>query len=72
MTRVIVVRHAMGSHNCFYGVGSIMNEDAELNDCGKAQACMVGDILRRKGITAALDRVVVSPFTRTLQTAFHL
>lgn len=70
--RVLVIRHGMGSHNSFAGIGSLMSEDAELNECGKAQADCVGDYLRKRGITEKLSLAVISPFTRTLQTACHI
>ncbi|CAE7581445.1 unnamed protein product [Symbiodinium natans] len=67
--RVLVMRHAMGAHNTYAGMGSIVSEDAEINDCGKAQAEAVGDCLREAGVLPAFHMAVVSPFTRTLQTA---
>jgi len=70
--RVMVVRHGMGDHNTYAGIGSITHEDADLNECGLAQAERVGQLLRAEGVTAALGLAVVSPFTRTLQTARHL
>jgi len=72
MTRVLVVRHGMGSHNSYKGMGSIMNEDAELTSCGAAQARAVGSRMRSAGVIGAVDVAVVSPFTRTLQTAAYL
>lgn len=67
--RVLVMRHAMGAHNTYAGMGSIVSEDAEINDCGRAQAEAVGDCLREAGVLPALHLAVISPFTRTLQTA---
>eukprot|EP00971_Amphidinium_carterae_P212371 4214815-Amphidinium_carterae.1 len=66
--RVLAIRHAFGYHNTFTVLGSIFNEDAELHTAGIAQAAHVGAYLRDKGVLASLDLVVVSPFTRALQT----
>jgi len=67
--RVLVLRHGMGHHQDLGGALSIFNRDATLNDVGRAQASAVGDELQRTGISESLDLVVVSPFTRTLETA---
>lgn len=67
--RVLVLRHGMGHHQDLGGALSIFNRDATLNDVGRAQASAVGDELQRTGISESLDMVVVSPFTRTLETA---
>lgn len=67
--RVLAVRHGMGRHNDLSGVLSVFNRDASLNDVGRAQAHATGRVLEESGITDSFDLVVVSPFTRALQTA---
>mmetsp|Transcript_23605 Transcript_23605/g.67668 ORF Transcript_23605/g.67668 Transcript_23605/m.67668 type:complete len:451 (-) Transcript_23605:58-1410(-) len=69
VVRVLAIRHGMGDHNAFHGMNSLVSEDAALNECGMAQAERVGDLLRDAGVIAQLGLVVVSPFTRALQTA---
>ncbi|CAJ1395646.1 unnamed protein product [Effrenium voratum] len=66
------MRHAMGAHNTYAGMGSIVSEDAEINDCGKAQAEAVKRCLQEAGVLKSLHLAVVSPFKRTLQTALHV
>lgn len=67
--RVMAVRHGMGHHNDMGGALSMFNRDSSLNEVGQRQAEQVGVALMRAGIIHALDLVVVSPFTRALETA---
>jgi len=55
--RVVIVRHGFGEHNKWHSVGSLANRDAKLDDIG---------------IIEKLDLAVISPFSRTLETAQHL
>merc|ERR1712196_508705 len=59
----------MGHHNGLGGALSTFNRDATLNKVGIAEATAVGEELERMGITETFDLIVVSPFTRTLETA---
>ena len=70
--RVVTVRHGMGYHNDLAGANSFANRDAKLNHIGEQQARDSGKVLLEAGILKQLDLVVVSPFTRTLQTATTL
>lgn len=67
--RVLAVRHGMGKHNDLSGVLSVFNRDASLNEIGFRQSRIAGEALRESGSLALIDLVVVSPFTRALQTA---
>lgn len=72
-SRIVVVRHGMGEHNDLGGALSLLKRDANLNDVGQEQARVTGDELRNAGyMSNPVDLVVVSPFTRTLETAAHL
>lgn len=70
-TRLLAIRHGMGYHNDLGGALSLFNRDATLNEVGCKQACATGEVLRER-VTAAIDLVVVSPFTRALETAAHM
>lgn len=70
--RVLVMRHAMGVHNTYAGIGSIVSEDAEINECGQAQADAVAEKLKEAGVFHALHLAIISPFTRALQTALRV
>merc|ERR1712216_405749 len=71
--RVIVVRYGFGDHNKYSSTGSAFHRDAELTSTtGKQQAEAVGTHMRDAGVLEQLDLAVISPFTRTLQTAQHL
>eukprot|EP00913_Durusdinium_trenchii_P032104 g30063.t2 len=63
--RVLVMRHAMGVHNTYAGergsgrapeeptscgIGSIVSEDAEINECGQAQADAVAEKLKETAL----------------------
>ncbi len=67
--RVVTVRHGMGHHNDAGGALSVFNRDATLNDIGHQQAHKSGEALQAVGFLPRLDLIVVSPFTRTLETA---
>ena len=67
--RVVVVRHGMGHHNDLGGGLSMFNRDATLNEVGRMQSEAAGAVLAATGQLARLDLVVVSPFSRTLETA---
>jgi len=70
--RVLAVRHGMGHHNDMGGALSVLHRDSPLNELGWAQARVTGAVLEQAGITKAFDLVVVSPFTRALETAVGL
>lgn len=70
--RVMVMRHGMAHNNSYAGMGTIINEDAQLTRCGRAEALVVGDRLRADGVIDSLAFTVVSPFTRAMQTALHV
>lgn len=70
--RVLIIRHGMATHNTYAGMGSLVGQDPELNMCGLSEARLVGELFMEKGILDAVDLVVVSPFTRTLQTTCQL
>jgi hypothetical protein len=67
--RVVAVRHGMGHHNDLGGGLSLFNRDATLNRVGRTQAEAAAAVLGNCGLLDQLDLVVVSPFTRTLETA---
>ena len=67
--RLVVVRHGMGHHNDMGGALSLFNRDATLNDVGQQQCRAVHETLTATGALRSLDLVVVSPFTRALETA---
>merc|ERR1719443_1791935 len=71
-TRVLALRHAKGWHNCLGGAASVLHRDADLSSLGRRQASMARDLLLHSGASDVLDLVVVSPFTRTLETAAGL
>ena len=68
----MTVRHGMGHHNDGGGAASFANRDATLNSVGQEQAKASGEALLNAGVLEQFDLVVVSPFTRTLETAAHL
>jgi len=70
--RILVMRHAMGNHNTYAGMGSLMSEDAEINETGEAQGDAVAEKLREAGIFHEIHLAVISPFTRALQTALKV
>jgi broad specificity phosphatase PhoE len=73
---VHLVRHGQGLHNVeaalrgmeAYKMQSLM--DAPLDETGRAQAAAVGARIRESAMT--VDLVLVSPMTRTLQTATEM
>jgi len=67
--RILAARHGMAKNNDLRGVFSCFNRDACLNDVGWAQAQAVGAALEQLNVGGSFDLVVVSPFTRALQTA---
>eukprot|EP00756_Hemistasia_phaeocysticola_P014342 Hpha_TRINITY_DN15334_c4_g1::TRINITY_DN15334_c4_g1_i1::g.90734::m.90734 len=67
--RVIVLRHGMGNHNDLAGAVSHLNRDAHLNPVGRAEAALMHDVFAAVGVLDDVDLVIVSPFTRTLETA---
>eukprot|EP00927_Polykrikos_kofoidii_P012396 TRINITY_DN15339_c0_g1_i1.p1 TRINITY_DN15339_c0_g1~~TRINITY_DN15339_c0_g1_i1.p1 ORF type:complete len:590 (-),score=92.66 TRINITY_DN15339_c0_g1_i1:125-1726(-) len=69
VARVLCIRHGMGHHNDLGGALSLFNRDATLNEVGCRQAFLVGSRLQSAGVLGVLDLVVVSPFTRALETA---
>lgn len=72
VVRALVMRHAMGSHNTYAGIGSLVSEDAEINETGEAQATAVAEKLREAGVFHEIHLAVISPFTRALQTALKV
>lgn len=72
VVRALVMRHAMGSHNTYAGIGSLVSEDAEINETGEAQATAVAEKLREAGVFHEIQLAVISPFTRALQTALRV
>eukprot|EP00930_Biecheleria_cincta_P088625 TRINITY_DN77886_c0_g1_i1.p1 TRINITY_DN77886_c0_g1~~TRINITY_DN77886_c0_g1_i1.p1 ORF type:complete len:463 (+),score=67.74 TRINITY_DN77886_c0_g1_i1:130-1518(+) len=70
--RVLAVRHGMGHHNDLGGALSVFNRDATLNKVGHEQACAMRDFMVSLGVVHDLDLLVVSPFTRALETAAQL
>lgn len=72
VVRALVMRHAMGSHNTYAGIGSLVSEDAEINESGEAQATAVAEKLREAGVFHEIQLAVISPFTRALQTALRV
>jgi len=72
VARVLAVRHGMGHHNDLGGALSLFYRDSSLNCIGQEEAASAGDEMERVGIRKILDLIVVSPFTRTLETAAGL
>ncbi len=64
---IYFIRHAQSKFNAVFDAlkPDPMIFDAELSDLGRSQASRTGEIIDRLNIT----KVIVSPFTRTLQTA---
>lgn len=73
---VHLVRHGQGYHNveaALYGAAAYKKQslmDAHLDDTGKAQCIALGARIRE--IKLQVDVILVSPLTRTLQTASHM
>ena len=59
------IRHGEGNHNAGNSVGCFANRDASLTGLGVEQALVAGAALR----AVNFDRVLVSPLSRTLETA---
>jgi len=70
--RVVCVRHGMGHHNDAFQTASFMNRDADLNRVGISQATETGNVLRASGLFERPLLVVISPMTRTIQTALQV
>jgi broad specificity phosphatase PhoE len=70
-----LLRHGQGTHNhaAFnHGIGiyhDIAYHDAPLNETGREQCLEAGQVLADLGLLPSFDLVLVSPLTRTLQTA---
>jgi broad specificity phosphatase PhoE len=66
--RLVTVRHGMGYHNDAFGTASFANRDADLNHVGQDEANLLGEVLRDTTLFQENLLIVVSPFTRALQT----
>lgn len=70
-----LLRHGQGTHNSAasdHGTAVYLDiafHDAPLNDVGKEQCLEAGQALAAKGLLHTFELVLVSPLTRTLQTA---
>jgi len=63
--RIIFVRHGEGYHNTGSSTGCLASRDASLTSLGVEEALTAGAALR----AVHIDRVLVSPLSRTLETA---
>ena len=64
--RVVAIRHGHGYHNDLGGLMSPINADPHLTSLGREEAELSQEALRN----IPFDLVIVSPFTRTLETAY--
>lgn len=68
--RVVCIRHGMGQHQeVSGGVASVVSRDATLTETGIEEAARAGSLMKEAGLFQQRVLVVISPFTRTLQTA---
>jgi hypothetical protein len=67
--RVVCIRHGMGQHQEVNAVASIISRDASLIDTGVQEAARAGALMKEAGLFQQRLLVVISPMTRTLQTA---
>eukprot|EP00944_MAST-04C_sp_MAST-4C-sp1_P004353 g4353.t1 len=65
--RVIAIRHGHAHHNDMGGLMSPFKRDPYLTSLGREEAHITSKVLSNANIT--FDALVVSPFTRTLETA---
>ena len=65
--RVIAIRHGHAHHNDMGGLMSPFKRDPYLTSLGREEAHITSKVLSNANIT--FDSLVVSPFTRTLETA---
>ena len=65
--RVIAIRHGHAHHNDMGGLMSPFKRDPYLTSLGREEATITSTVLSNANVT--FDKLVVSPFTRTLETA---
>ena len=72
--RVLLARHGEGHHNVA-GQRDVKNyrlweyQDARLTERGRRQAAALGGHLERSGLVSEVDLVVVTPLSRSIETA---